>query len=456
MNTYTVTQIAGAAKNNPVESQKARQLAYRLGHLRKDLWNKWGGVQAWRVKSDAILREFKLTNPPEHYQLDFKNWDKTASQVIDDIQMTHAAIRERVIRKIYARYPDKETRTKLCNALKTLAYQRNNVLHRWVRNAFGRGHTQVNNHIVLCHKNGATFNRKNRITEIIFNGLPIAGKNNRYEKITLRFKTGKINLTGYGTIIFHEDGIIRLHYPIRKAAAENSNKAIIGVDKGYSEALYGSDNVAYGTGIGKIISKQSDWLKAKMQNRNKLHAIYKKTGNESLRKNNLGRKTLDKRINTTQAQLKSMIRCDVKVIFSKFNTVVCEDLSGKFSGKSLGKNTNRKLSAWCKGEIHQALTEIADRTGSTIKVVNPAYTSQVDHLTGTLLGTRKGDCFIRYTGEVVQADYNAAMNILARDQDKDIKRFTPYQAVKEILLKRTACFIEKMKLGGGVSIEGLA
>jgi IS605 OrfB family transposase len=88
----------------------------------------------------------------------------------------------------------------------------------------------------------------------------------------------------------------------------------------------------------------------------------------------------------------------VRVIFAKFGTVVCEDLSAKFKNKSRGKNTNRKLSAWCKGEIHQALTEIADRTGSTIKIVNPAYTSQVDHLTGTLLGTRKGDCFIRYTG----------------------------------------------------------
>jgi hypothetical protein len=57
---------------------------------------------------------------------------------------------------------------------------------------------------------------------------------------------------------------------------------------------------------------------------------------------------------------------------------------------------------------------------------------------------------------VVQADYNAAMNILARDQDKDINRFMPYQQVKQILLERTACFIEKMKFGGGVPIKGLA
>jgi hypothetical protein len=82
----------------------------------------------------------KLGHPPEHYQLDFKNWDKTASQVIDDIQMTHAAIREKVVRQIYTSSPDKETRTELCNALKTLDYKKNNRLHRWVRNAFRRGH----------------------------------------------------------------------------------------------------------------------------------------------------------------------------------------------------------------------------------------------------------------------------------------------------------------------------
>jgi hypothetical protein len=44
---------------------------------------------------------------------------------------------------------------------------------------------------------------------------------------------------------------------------------------------------------------------------------------------------------------------------------------------------------------------------------------------------------------------NAAMNILERDNDKEITRFTPYQTVKKILLKRTACFVEKQGLGVG-------
>lgn len=68
MKTYTVTQIAAAAKNDPVAIQKARELAYRLGKLRRDLWNKFGGIQAWGAKPDAILREFRPTNPPKYYQ----------------------------------------------------------------------------------------------------------------------------------------------------------------------------------------------------------------------------------------------------------------------------------------------------------------------------------------------------------------------------------------------------
>ncbi len=70
MNSYTVTQISDAAKNEATEIQKARALAYRLGGLRKDLWNKFGGVQAWGAKPDKLLKEFKLTHPPENYRLE--------------------------------------------------------------------------------------------------------------------------------------------------------------------------------------------------------------------------------------------------------------------------------------------------------------------------------------------------------------------------------------------------
>ncbi|MEY3807159.1 MAG: hypothetical protein RI893_135 [Pseudomonadota bacterium] len=70
---YTVTRMAHEANNTPEYLQKARELALRLGELRKDLWNKYGGVQAWGTNPDSLLKDFKVTNPPEKYLLDFKN-----------------------------------------------------------------------------------------------------------------------------------------------------------------------------------------------------------------------------------------------------------------------------------------------------------------------------------------------------------------------------------------------
>ncbi len=47
-------------------------------------------------------------------------------------------------------------------------------------------------------------------------------------------------------------------------------------------------------------------------------------------------------------------------------------------------------------------------------LVNPAYTSQIDSCTGLLQGTRRGDRFYGLDGVVLDADTNAARNILQR------------------------------------------
>ncbi|MCP4701169.1 MAG: transposase, partial [Gammaproteobacteria bacterium] len=68
---------------------------------------------------------------------------------------------------------------------------------------------------------------------------------------------------------------------------------------------------------------------------------------------------------------------------------------------------------------------------------NAAYTSQIDSRNGCLAGVRKGDLFHCEDGEVLQADENAARNVLARLHDPGIDRWTPYKKVKSILLERT-------------------
>jgi hypothetical protein len=99
------------------------------------------------------------------------------------------------------------------------------------------------------------------------------------------------------------------------------------------------------------------------------------------------------------------------------------------------------------------------RGGSSVILVNSAYmlrqtqhiASQMDSRYGILLGNRCGDSFYCFDGVVLQADENAARNVLARlydletcaERSRNIDRWTPFQKVKSILLERT----ERQRLG---------
>ncbi|WP_293041155.1 zinc ribbon domain-containing protein [Moorena sp. SIO1F2] len=102
---------------------------------------------------------------------------------------------------------------------------------------------------------------------------------------------------------------------------------------------------------------------------------------------------------------------------------------------------SRKLNSWMKGKMRDSLQKWADWTGSVVTEVQPSYTSQVDSVTGTLLGERNGDNFTRFNGVVLQADYNAAKNILNRGTDKEITRYMSKTEVQAVLLRRTARFL---------------
>ena len=102
-----------------------------------------------------------------------------------------------------------------------------------------------------------------------------------------------------------------------------------------------------------------------------------------------------------------------------------------------------RFKCWTKGIIATALDTVSRRRGSSVILVNSAYTSQMDSRYGILKGKRSGDSFYCFDGAVLQADENAAQNVLARLHDPEIDRWTPYQKVKSILLERT----ERHRLG---------
>lgn len=67
------------------------------------------------------------------------------------------------------------------------------------------------------------------------------------------------------------------------------------------------------------------------------------------------------------------------------------------------------------------------------------------------MGTRIGDSFIGFDEVVLDADINAAINILARLYDSEINLYTPAEKVKEILTKRAnavlSASVETAQLG---------
>ncbi len=298
----------------------------------------------------------------------------------------------------------------------------------------GRSHT--NNQIMVRSDNYTTFQLGGR-TWLKIPSLTI-GKRMAIPLNTTIKPTGSLRL-----ILI--DGEVEVHYTIARAETTNCGKATLGIDKGYTEVLVDSDGEPYGEGLGFLLTKHSDKLKKKYIVRNKLRAILtnKPHKKKNIILNNLGRKKRNHQQKQIQSQVKDIIYRSTHKLVDKAEVIAAEDLTSPILSKQFGKNVSRRLSAWTKGVIANALDTVSRRRGSSVILVNSAYTSQMDSRFGILLGKRSGDSFYCFDGVVLPADENAARNVLARLYDSEIDRWTPYQKVKSILLERT----ERLRLG---------
>jgi len=235
---------------------------------------------------------------------------------------------------------------------------------------------------------------------------------------------------------------VEIHYTIDNTDDRACGNKEIGIDKGYTEAFVDSEGDFYGEKLGETLSKESDSLKKKYQIRNKIKAVLDKEAQANPKKakriikHNLGRKKLNRRKKKHQAKVKTIVFTAVNRIVDKAKTIACEDLTKTFK-PNYGKNVNRRLSGWVKGLMANAIEIVASRRGSRVILINAAYTSQTCSKCGCL-GKRTGDTFhcASGCGAVMQADQNAAVNILARLHDKELHRWLPFQKVKQILLER--------------------
>lgn len=422
-------------------------LAKALGKVRTYVWNKYGSIHgveksAYEIR-DEVCSKFKNLNIASHVL------QGTVLDAVANIKANREAAKAHVVRAIFRHTTDDAERRWLCVALKwdrprngAHSWLEDRYLRRQMRKHCARGRSRCKNQITLprdCYK---WFGLRGR-GFVDINGfvIPKPARRGKVRRIAIPLRT---NWKIEGAIrVILKGSDVEVHYGIDAADTRPCGSATIGVDKGYTEVLVDSDGESHGVGLGAILSAESDALKTKYQARNKLREIAKACLGKNPAKSalierlNLGRTKLRKRKARHRAVISTLIHRAVHTVVDKAKMIVAEDLTKPFASRSRGANANRRLSGWVKGMIASALEEVSNRRCASVKLVNAAYTSQICCTCGCF-GTRRGDRFYcAVCGDVKRSDQVAARNVLARLTDKEIKLYTPYQKVREILLKRS-------------------
>lgn len=431
-----VTRVLKSVGLNRAKFDELNSQAKPLGDLRKEIWQRFGSLAGVGVNHRKIRDEWVKTR--DFLPLPAKAWKETLRDVIDDIDMYEESAKEKVRKAIYLRTKDKTERKRLFKLLASDKWMNNPFLSRKMRQYKKHGKTDVDNQIVLEGGVYGQFKGKDGNTWLKVPSFT------RGKQVCVPLNS-KVTLQGCLRLIL-KDGVVEVHYVIEQKKFAPSGDEIIGVDKGYSEAFADSEGNFHGKEFGKILTIATELRNKKGKARNKLYQIAKKNPAKAknIYKFNLGKKKQAKTLEKTEKLIRSVAFQSVHSIVNKAKEVRAEDLTSIVVNKNKWKKYNRLMSSWAKGSLSEALESVTKARGSCLRLVNCAYTSQIDSNTGRLEGRRVGDKFHHENGEVSHADINAAVNIKYRGDDTEITLYTPYKEVKKILLGRSAAI-------GGVS-----
>lgn len=233
------------------------------------------------------------------------------------------------------------------------------------------------------------------------------------------------------------DNYIQVHYYKNIIPLDKKNVSEISIDKGITELFVDSDGDSYYTDFGKDIQKYSNYITNKSEKRRKLYLISKNKNNRNIIKNNLGKKKMNKYNKKYQGKIKTKICTAINQLMKKNPSIVGgEDLS-KYNVSSNTK-FSRITSMWPRKILEHFLPFKLMVGSSNYVVLNPAYSSQMCHRCGYVdAKNRNGDIFkCLKCGMILNADFNAAINLKSRLHDKEINIYMKPSQVKIILTRR--------------------
>jgi putative transposase len=267
---------------------------------------------------------------------------------------------------------------------------------------------------------------------------------------------GKTKISGNIAVVINEQHI-EIHISQNLKSKKLNNGSVQAVDFGYTEVMTDTEGTRYGEQFGKILTKASDDLHKKMQKRNKLHALQKKSNlvkAKNIKKYNLGRQKQLKKAKATRAALEREINTAINELIhaKKPALLITEDLSHTFSYNK-PKTVNRRLSSWLRGKIQERISFKALTECFRHEQVNPAFGSQTCPICDFVDSrNRIQDRFkCSYCEHEGLCDRIAAMNYARRYGDEEIGRYTPYRQVKTILLER---FHRRLELERSKTVPG--
>ncbi len=431
----TVTRTLQADVPEPL-----RFICKAMGTVRADVWRRFGALGTVGKSANDVRKEIAEARLYADIPVDGTIRNETTKDIVNDVLLYKASALRKVRKAIAARSVDEAERKRLYTLLRKDQWLTDNFLHRQMRKHFRHGRSRVANQFVV---------RSDKYSNEIVDGclvivVHIAKKYGEELRLTTTSSGRNVRLSGCNLRIIVNNGFSEIHYAAAKECGRSCGDKIIGIDKGYTEAFTDSDGMAHGTAFGRVLTEYSDKTSVTGKARNRLYALEKKhleagrvAKADRIRRCNLGRIKIDARKERAHKRLRTIAYQSAQSIVDKAAVVISEDLTAPIAKKQAWKHYNRRMSAWAKAVLAEALDSVCTRRQAHHRLVNAAYTSQMDSATGLLEGRRVGDRFYRINGDVIRADHNAALNVLARSKDTEITRFTPYREVRRILLARS-------------------
>ena len=222
-----------------------------------------------------------------------------------------------------------------------------------------------------------------------------------YERLETAMAKGKV----CDPLLYERDGEIWVSLTIDIQVEPKPENAICGVDLGIRRYAATSEGKVFQDPVFNKRKRELRYLKRSLQARktksSKRHTR-KIRGQEARRNRQLCHSLANKLLASTEC-----------------NAIAIEDLSGIKKKKKEGIRKYQKLNKLSQVPfymIRSILTYKAHLCGKQVITVCPSYTSQIDNKTGRKDGIRKGCRYYSVSGEVYDADVNAAINIAIRSK----------------------------------------